>query len=159
MLNACASQPAVSVDTTPQYQSLDKNVLMQISASAQSINMNIQRLNLVENSKYGKPAMPFDDIKDAILDKKITTMWYGPLHALLKQVTGLIDYKLQVYGYNPAFPVIVNVGNGNIPASLSIIDLLRDLQVQAKTQADIFIYPEQKLISIRYKSIDAKEVK
>ncbi|MCF6777454.1 DotD/TraH family lipoprotein [Thiotrichales bacterium 19X7-9] len=152
LLYGCASNP--SNDKSLEYgqqQHLNTVVLNNIYLSAQQIQDSINTLNGVEKARYGSSALPLENVNaPELASKELSVSWYGPIEPLLKQITDLIGYKLQVYGKKPPFPVIVNLGSSNKNEKASALSILRNIDIQSKSQAKLYVDPENKIISLRY---------
>lgn len=72
--------------------------------------------------------------------------WSGPIEPLVRQIGRASNYRVVVLGTQPAIPVLVTVYTKN--AMLG--DILRDAGYQAGRRATISIYPEGRVIELRY---------
>ena len=72
--------------------------------------------------------------------------WSGPIEPLIKQMAFASNYRLRVLGTPPAIPVIVTVYQKN--AMLG--DILRDVGYQAGRRASVVVFPESRVIELRY---------
>lgn len=152
LLYGCASAPNNSAEYA-QQQHLNTVVLNNIYLSAQDIQNSLSHLNGVEKARYGETSMPLENVDAPDLEnKELSVSWYGPIEPLLKQITQLIGYKLQVYGKNPPFPVIINLGNADKNEKASALAILRNIDIQMKSQGQLYIDPSHKIISLRYKN-------
>lgn len=77
----------------------------------------------------------------------LTTIdWSGPVEALLKQMATASNYRLRVLGTAPAIPVLVTVYSKNVMLG----DVLRDVGYQCGRRATVVVYPETRVIELRY---------
>lgn len=88
------------------------------------------------------------DVQDPALNKMISIKWYGPVEPLLAQIASSTGYQFQVYGKPPSLPVLVNIDTTETPASA--INILRNADLQGGLKIAILIFPQQKVISLRY---------
>jgi len=72
--------------------------------------------------------------------------WSGPVQPLLQQVARTADYRLRTLGTPPAIPVIVTVYTKNEMLG----DVLRDIGYQCGRRASVVIFPESRVIELRY---------
>lgn len=72
--------------------------------------------------------------------------WSGPIEPLLKQIAKVTGYRLCVLGTPPAIPVIVTLYDKN----RMIADVLRDAGYQCGRRASVVIFPESRVIELRY---------
>lgn len=72
--------------------------------------------------------------------------WSGPAEPLLRQVAKTADYRVRVLGTPPAIPVIVTVYAKN----QMLGDVLRDIGYQCGRRASVVVFPESRVIELRY---------
>lgn len=72
--------------------------------------------------------------------------WSGPVEPLVRQIAKVTGYRVRVLGTPPAIPVIVTVYDKN----MMIADILRDVGYQCGRRAAIVVYPESRVIELRY---------
>lgn len=78
---------------------------------------------------------------------ELTTLdWSGPVEPLIRQVAMVSNYRTRVLGTPPAIPVIVTVFQKNVMLG----DVLRDIGYQCGRRASIVVYPESRVIELRY---------
>lgn len=75
-----------------------------------------------------------------------TVDWSGPIEPLLKQIAIASNYRLRVLGTEPAIPVLVTVYSKNVMLG----DILRDVGYQGGRRATVVVYPESRVIELRY---------
>jgi len=75
-----------------------------------------------------------------------TVDWSGPIEPLLQQMARAADYRVRVLGTQPAIPVLVTIYAKN--AMLG--DVLRDAGYQCGRRASVVVYPESRVIELRY---------
>lgn len=77
----------------------------------------------------------------------LTTIdWSGPVGPLVGQVAKAADYRVRFVGRPPAIPVLVTIYEKN--AMLG--DILRDIGYQCGERATLVVYPETRVIELRY---------
>lgn len=72
--------------------------------------------------------------------------WSGPVAPLVRQIAKAADYRFRILGTAPAIPVLVTVFQKN--AMLG--DILRDIGYQCGVRAAIVVFPESRVIELRY---------
>jgi defect-in-organelle-trafficking protein DotD len=72
--------------------------------------------------------------------------WSGPVGPLVRQIADASQYQLRVLGTPPAIPVLVSINAKNTPLGY----ILRDIDFQCKSKANIVVFPERKVIELRY---------
>ena len=125
-----------------------------ISNAAQKAADSLQTLAAIEKARYPKDAtLPFANAHSPELDQFVTVSWYGPLRPILQQIANQIGYTLQVYGKPPQMPILVRVDDTK--NKTTAINVIRNLDLQATTKADILLYPQHGMISLRYHTHDS----
>jgi defect-in-organelle-trafficking protein DotD len=77
----------------------------------------------------------------------LTTIdWTGPIEPLLKQIAIASNYRLRVLGTDPAIPVLVSIYTKNVMLG----DVLRDVAYQGGRRATVVVYPDARVIELRY---------
>lgn len=72
--------------------------------------------------------------------------WSGPVEPLVRQMAKASGYRLRVLGTEPAIPVLVTVYDKN----MMLADILRDVGFQCGRRATVVIYPDARVIELRY---------
>ncbi len=149
---ACAHVSTVKPDTKDS-QYINHLVVNELKTSSLSIQQALNALNASNTVRYGDAPMPFADINDPVLAKKLSLTYYGPLKNVLIDIAKSVGYKVQIFGKKPPFSVVIIIGKLNVPEEDSAINILRDIAVQAGKQTTININPKAKVISVRYAQI------
>lgn len=72
--------------------------------------------------------------------------WSGPVEPLVRQIAKAVNYRVRVLGTSPAIPVMVSVYDKN----MVIADILRDVGFQCGKRATVVVYPDIRVIELRY---------
>lgn len=72
--------------------------------------------------------------------------WSGPVEPLVRQIARASNYRVRILGREPAIPVLVTVNTRN--AMLG--DILRDVGYQCGERATLLVFPESRVIELRY---------
>ncbi len=72
--------------------------------------------------------------------------WSGPVEPLAREIAHATGYRLRILGSAPAIPVMVSVYDKN----RMIADILRDVAYQCGKRATIVVYPDTRVIELRY---------
>lgn len=72
--------------------------------------------------------------------------WSGPIEPLVRQIAKAAGYRMTVLGTPPAIPVLVSVYDRNV----MLADVLRNVGYQGGRRAKVVVYPESRLIELRY---------
>ena len=125
------------------------SVDLQIDAAAQSAASSLDQLAAISKTQHPAAVkMPFENIESPELSEYLSIKWYGPIKPILRNISDTMGYHFQVYGKDPAIPVLVNINTtGNVETAKQI---LANIDLQAGTSARVSIYPQQRLITMRY---------
>lgn len=72
--------------------------------------------------------------------------WTGPIAPLISKVSDLTRYRMKILGSEPAIPVIVSITQ----KGAVLADILKNAGMQAGRRASIMVYPETRVIELRY---------
>ena len=72
--------------------------------------------------------------------------WSGPVEPLINQIARAANYRVRVLGVPPAIPVLVTLYDKN----RMLADVLRDVGYQCGRRATVVVYPESRVIELRY---------
>src|SRR3989338_4063375 len=75
-----------------------------------------------------------------------TVDWSGPVEPLVKQIAYAANYRVRVLGTQPAIPLLVTVYAKNTMLG----DILRDVGYQCGRRGTITVFPESRVIELRY---------
>lgn len=102
---------------------------------------------IYQNEKFKLPDRSVIEISDQVMSREIYIDWSGPVSTLLKELSAMVGYRYQAIGPAPAIPAIVTLHHEKI----ALVDVFRDVALQAHLKADIALFPDEKLIELRYK--------
>jgi defect-in-organelle-trafficking protein DotD len=72
--------------------------------------------------------------------------WSGPVQPLVKQIADAANYRLRVLGTEPAIPVLITINAKNT----MLADVLRDVGYQCGRRAVVVVFPDSRVIELRY---------
>jgi defect in organelle trafficking protein DotD len=72
--------------------------------------------------------------------------WSGPIAELTEQIAKAAHYRIRVLGTVPAIPILVSLDLEDH----SLADILRNIDYQAGNKASIHVYPNSKVVELRY---------
>jgi defect-in-organelle-trafficking protein DotD len=72
--------------------------------------------------------------------------WSGPVEPLIQQIANVTGYRMRALGRPPAIPVLVSVYDKNT----MVADILRDVGFQCGRRATVVVFPESRVIELRY---------
>lgn len=118
-----------------------------LAEAAVSISSSLTELASIEksNQKTSKLKSPVDS--ELVGMNQLTSLdWSGPVEPLVKKLATVCNYRLNVLGTEPGIPVLVSITVKDMPVS----DILRNINFQCASKANIEIYPASKVIELRY---------
>lgn len=138
-LSACSS-PAPKVYNPTENESSLAEASFSVSRSIVDLSETAQAAHPLP--KLAPPPSP------ASYGMGMTTSvdWSGPAEPLLRQVAKTADYRVRVLGTPPAIPVIVTIYAKN----QMLGDVLRDIGYQCGRRASVVVFPESRVIELRY---------
>lgn len=141
-LSACA--PMTKVDQ--QLVASPDPVGLRLAAAVDKASAALQTLASVEQAR--NPGVSVQGVPYAPQELRRTTSvdWIGPIEPLLRRLTDRAGYQLQVNGDVPPVPVIVSVQ----AKEKSVVEVMRDLGLQAGQRADIVVDPERRMVELNY---------
>jgi len=80
------------------------------------------------------------------LRRTMTVNWTGPIEPIIQRLADRAGYEMQVNGDVPPAPVVVTL----TARQKMVIDVLRDLGLQAGQRADIVVDPERRVVELNY---------
>ena len=139
LLSACSSTTPKTYDTSATETSL----------AEASYSVSRSSVDLAETAQAAHPVpklAPPPSPGSYGMGMPTSIDWSGPVEPLLKQVAKTADYRLRTLGTTPAIPVIVTVYAKN----QMLGDVLRDIGYQCGRRASVVVFPESRVIELRY---------
>jgi defect in organelle trafficking protein DotD len=155
LLAACSQDKPKFVDLNLKYittqsapeQSVDRNAQAELAETAQSVNQSLQELSSIQLATHPGVKMPKPLNPNLIGMAQQTSLdWTGPVGPLLKKIAQASGYHVRVLGIQPAIPVIVSINAYDEP----LANILRDTTYQVVKKARIKLYPQNRVIELRY---------
>ena len=144
LLSACTSN-----STPPQRSAAESDDPSQITLAeaANSVSSSLVNLAATEQAAYHPvQTRPSPDPITYGMGGAASIDWSGPAEPLIKQIADSVNYKLKVVGKAPVIPIIITVNTKN----QVIGDILSNVAYQCGKRADVIVYPETKVIELRY---------
>tara|TARA_E500000178_G_C16819114_1_gene660657 strand:+ start:304 stop:876 length:573 start_codon:yes stop_codon:yes gene_type:complete len=144
VLTGCATRQNIKAPNV-----MLSNIDYQIDAAAQSAARSLDQLAAIEKEQHPAAVkMPFKGIESPELSEYFSVKYYGPIKPLLRDIAKKMGYHFQAYGKEPSIPVLVNINTTG--STQTVKQILTNVDLQAGTSARIGIYPQQRLITMRY---------
>ena len=143
-------QCATEAPTSPVVETViirDGQATYQLAQTANYVDQSLKELNRIQ-AVATPPINTADFLDPSIpeLQQNITLDWVGPIAPLVKKIAELNHFKVREIGQEPAIPILVSVTAKNVAA----IEVLRNIDYQARPKAELEIFTNLKVIEIRY---------
>lgn len=122
---------------------------MKLSEAALSVNDSLEDLSAIRKSQVPYYLKHLPSLNIPGMQYLASVDWTGPIQPLVARIAGATNYRLRVLGNPPAIPIIIQLREKN--RTLGFI--LRNADFQAGRKADIFVYPNIRIIELRYNRI------
>jgi len=80
------------------------------------------------------------------LRRIVSVDWTGPIEPIARTLADRAGYQMQVNGDRPPAPVIVSV----VAREKSVVEVLRDIGLQAGQLANVVVDPERRIVELNY---------
>jgi defect-in-organelle-trafficking protein DotD len=138
-LSACNSSQPPNANPSPTDVSL--------AEASYSVSRSIVSLSQVAQASHPLPAVDPQPNPASYGMAQLTSIdWSGPVEPLMKQLANASSYRLRVLGAHPGIPVLVTIYAKNT----MLADVIRDVGYQCGRRATVIIYPESRVIELRY---------
>ena len=115
--------------------------------AADSISESLNDLAAIESANTPQSGLPRPKNAEALgMGARASLNWTGPVEPLLVKLARASNYTVHVLGHRPAMATIVSVR----AKDASLASILRDARFQAQKSAEIVVYPNTKVIELRY---------
>ena len=156
LLASCSSKKMVDLnlkyvttDSVPA-QTDDKPAQAQVAEAATAVGQSLQELSAMQMALHPQTKLGNPVNADTIgMGKLASVAWTGPVKPLLQKIAEATGYQLNVIGQKPQIPVLVSLNMHNVP----IATILRNVIYQVVTKANVVVYPNRRIIELRYRGI------
>jgi len=144
MLTACI-QPKVD----QQLVASPDPVALRLANAVDQASVALKTLASIEQSR--NPNIQIESVAGAPqeLQRVMTIDWTGPIEPITKKVADRAGYSFQINGNSPSTPIIISVTS----REKQVVEMLRDIGLQAGRRADIVVDIEKKTVELNYVSI------
>ncbi len=143
MIGACTSVTF----KRPPYNDPSDDASIKLAEAANSVSdsmMQMAKTEKILTPPQGDNTLTIPNTNN--LNAHASVDWSGPIAELTKRVADAADYRLRIIGTEPAIPVLISV---NLKDH-SLGDILRNIDYQAANKASIHVYPNNKVVELRY---------
>jgi defect-in-organelle-trafficking protein DotD len=138
ILSGCAKPPATY---TPD------NASTSLAEASYSVSRSIVSLSETAQAAHPAPDLAPPPNPASYGMAGLTSVdWSGPVEPLVRQIARAANYRVCVLGVPPAIPVLVTIYDKN----RMLADVLRDVGYQCGRRATVVVYPESRVIELRY---------
>ena len=144
LLIGCSAKPKI---VPPGGRQTRIDAEAQLAEAAASISDSLNELARIEksNNRPSKLRSPAD--AEMVSMNQLTSLdWSGPVEPLVRKLAAISSYRLKVLGTEPGIPVLVSI----TARDTTVSDILRNINFQAASKANIEIYPASRIIELRY---------
>lgn len=124
-------------------------VSLRLANAVDRASTALKTLASIEQSR--NPNMQIESVANAPqeLRRVMTVDWDGPIEPITRSVIERAGYKIKINGNEPATPIIISLKS----REKQVIELLRDIGLQAGRRADIVVDVESKTVELNYASM------
>lgn len=141
-LSACA--PVSKIDH--QMVASPDPVSLRLAAAVDKASSALHTLASVEQARNPGAAVQAAPYAPQELRRTVSVDWVGPIEPIAKRLADRAGYEFQVNGDIPPAPVVVSVQ----AKQKTVVEVLRDLGLQAGLRANIVVDPEQRVVELNY---------
>lgn len=118
-----------------------------LAEASYAVSRSLANLTEVAQAAHPMAAMPPSPSPASYGMSGLTSVdWSGPVEPLIIQIAKSVNYRARVLGRAPAIPVMVSIYDKN----MMVADILRDIGYQCGRRAAVVVYPENRVIELRY---------
>lgn len=121
-------------------------VALRLATAADRASTALQTLASIEQAR--NPGVSVQSAPDAPqeLRRTVSVDWAGPIEPVLLSLGDRAGYQIQINGDKPPVPIVVSVQ----AREKSVVEVLRDLGLQAGRRANIVVDPQRRIVELNY---------
>lgn len=124
-------------------------VALRLSAAVDKASAALQTLASVEQARNPGASLQMPPNAPVELRRTISVDWTGPIEPITRTLADRAGYQIQINGNRPSVPVVVSL----VAHEKSVVEVLRDIGLQAGQRADVVVDPERRLVELNYAPI------
>ena len=144
VLTLCAC--ATVQNKKPPVNQASTDASVKLAEAATSVSHSLLELAQIESSVNPVKSKPLVSESVYNLQNRASVDWSGPVQPLVTNIAKAAHYRVRVLGHAPAIPILINLTEKD----QTLATLLRNIDYQAGKKANIKIYPNTKMIELRY---------
>jgi defect-in-organelle-trafficking protein DotD len=124
---------------------------LRLAAAVDRASTALQTLASVEQSR--NPGVSIQSVPAAPqeLRRTVSVEWVGPIEPIVRRLADRAGYATQVNGDRPPAPLVVSI----LAKQKSVVEVLRDVGLQAGTRADISVDPDRHIVELNYAPVSS----
>lgn len=145
---ACA--PMTKIDQ--QLVAEPDPVSLRLASAVDRASAALQTLASVEQARHPQASIQTVPHAPQELRRTVSLDWVGPIEPLTRRLADRAGYQTQINGDVPPVPVVITVQ----AKQKSVIEVLRDVGLQAGQRADVVVDPERKIVELNYAPVSGE---
>jgi defect in organelle trafficking protein DotD len=142
LLSACAVHGKVD----QQLVAEPDPVGLRLASAVDKASAALQTLASVEQARNPNASIQQVPYAPQELRRTVTIDWVGPIEPIMRRLADRAGYDMQVNGDLPPAPVVISLN----AREKSVIEVLRDVGLQAGQRADVVVDPEHRIVELNY---------
>ncbi len=132
--------------TAPQLVASPEPLTLRLADAVDRASNALETLASVEQART--PSASVSAVPDAPVELKRTVSldWVGPIEPVTRRLAERAGYEFAVVGDMPPAPLVVTIN----AVHRSVIDVLRDIGLQAGHRANIVVDAERQVVEVNY---------
>jgi defect-in-organelle-trafficking protein DotD len=124
-------------------------VALRLSSAVDKATAALQTLASVEQARNPGVSLQMPPTAPVELRRIVSVDWTGPIEPIAKSMADRAGYQMHVNGQRPPTPIIISL----VAREKSVVEVLRDIGLQAGQHADVVVDPEHRLVEVNYAPI------
>jgi defect-in-organelle-trafficking protein DotD len=126
-------------------------VALRLASAVDKASAALQTLASVEQARNPAAAVQIPPSAPQELRRTVSVDWVGPIEPMAHSLADRAGYQLQVNGDRPPVPVVVSI----MAREKSVIEVLRDIGLQAGQRANIVVDPDRRIVELDYAPVSS----
>lgn len=121
-------------------------ISLRLASAVDKASAALQTLASVEQARNPGVQVQAAPYAPQELRRTVSLDWTGPIAPLIRRLADRAGYQVQINGDEPPTPVVVSIH----AQEKSVVEILRDIGLQAGQRADVSVDPEHRLVELNY---------
>jgi defect-in-organelle-trafficking protein DotD len=121
-------------------------VALRLASAVDRASAALQTLASVEQARNPGVAVQSVPFAPQELRRTVSVDWVGPIEPVVRRLTDRAGYQMQINGDVPPVPVVVTIR----AEEKSVVEVLRDIGLQAGRRANIAVDPDRHVVELNY---------